>query len=179
MMTKIFITGSKEIDKLSLAKKIISKDDDLSISQTFTNEEEYKDSVGDDYMYYLDPKDIDLAYKNNAFLYISAHDLLYHGITLDSFYNEDIFCMNLSEFNDIPDYIFNYNDVLVIWLDTKSKKRNIKDEDVMASKYMIEKLDKINVMYFLDEDYDDIVDVIMQYLMGDPDTRQKLLDENY
>lgn len=179
MMTKIFITGSKDIDKLSLAKKIVERDDDLSISQTFTNNEESKDSVGDDYMYYLDPKDIDLAYKNNAFLYIAAEDLLYHGITLDSFYNEDIFCMNLSEFNNIPDYIFNYNDVLVIWLDTKLSKRNSKDEDVMASKYIIEKLDKINIMYFLDEDYNDVIEIIMEYLMGDVETRQKLLDENY
>ena len=74
-MTKIFITGSNKINKFDYAKAIMDKDDDLSISQVFTNDEKYKD-ITNEYVYYLDPIDIDLSYKNNAFLFINAKDMI-------------------------------------------------------------------------------------------------------
>ena len=180
MTNKIFITGSNKIDKLEYAKRIVSRNDDLSISQSFTNDEKYKDSVTDDYIYYLDLKDIDLSYKNNAFLFINAKDNIYTGITFDSFYNEDIFCLDIKEFNSIPDYIFSQNDILVIWLDTKIKGRDkSNDDDIFATKHLIEKIDKLNVMYFLDEDPDKVVDKIIEYIEGNEETKQTLLEENY
>ena len=37
MSTKIFITGPSNIDKLSLAKKLVERDDDLSIGDMNNN----------------------------------------------------------------------------------------------------------------------------------------------
>lgn len=181
MTTKIFITGSNKIDKLKYAKKIEELDDDLSISQIFSNDESLKNSYYDEYRYYLDSTDIDISYKNNAFLFISCNDSsIYSGITLDSFYNEDIFCMSINEFNNIPDYIFENNDILVIWLDTKvlGKDKSNKD-DIMSSKHLIEKIDKLNVLYFLDEDENIVGNTVISYLEGDYNEKQKILEENY
>ena len=179
MAIKIFITGSNKIDKLEYAKALENVDDDLSISQIFTNDEQYKDSTNE-YMYYLDPTDIDLSYKNNAFLFITAKDMIYTGITFDSFYNEDIFCVGIEELNAIPNYIFEYNDILIVWLDTKINGRDkTNDSDVQATKHLIERLDSLNVLYFLDETPENVTNVIMQYLEGDQETKQKILEENY
>lgn len=179
MATKIFITGSNKIDKMQYAKALINVDDDLSISQVFTNDESFKDSTNE-YVYYLNPTDIDLSYKNNAFLFINAKDMIYNGITFDSFYNEDIFCVGIDELNSIPDYIFEYNDTLIIWVDTKINGRDTTNEqDIFATKHFIEKLNSLNVLYFLDETPEDVAKTILCYLEGDADTKQKILDENY
>lgn len=181
MTTKIFITGLEKIDKIIVAKAIVNLDDDLSISQRFTNDVSYKDSPYDEYVFYLDSADVDISYKNNAFLFITANDMMYTGITLDSFYNEDVFCMNIQEFNNIPDYIFEINDILVVWLDTKinsSKDKDNKDE-IMATKHFLEKIEKLCVLYFLDEDESDIANVVLEYLEGDEETKQRILEENY
>lgn len=179
MTTKIFITGLNKIDKLIYAKQIAILDDDLSISQRFTNDINYKNSPYDEYVFYLDSADVDISYKNNAFLFITANDLLYTGITLDSFYNEDIFCMNISEFNNIPDYIFNINDILVVWLDTRinpKDKANI--NDILGVKHFLEKIEKLQVLYFLDEDPIKVANIILSYLEGTEEEKQQILQEN-
>ena len=179
MMTKIFITGSNKINKFDYAKAIMDKDDDLSISQVFTNDEKYKD-ITNEYVYYLDPIDIDLSYKNNAFLFINAKDMIYNGITFDSFYNEDIFCIGIDELNSIPNYIFEYNDILVVWVDTKIHGRDKENEsDILATKHLIERLDSLNTIYFLDETPEKVANVVLEYLEGDNDTKQRILEENY
>ena len=179
MTTKIFIIGSNKIDKMSFARQITELDDDLSISQIFTNDESYKDSTND-HIYYLSPNDIDLSYKNNAFLFIVAKDLIYTGITFDSFYNEDIFCLSIEEFNSIPNYIFEHNDILIVWLDTKINGRDKTNEnDILATKHLIEKIDSLNILYFLDESEETVANIVIEYLEGDPETKQNILEENY
>ena len=73
---KIFIVGSDNIDKLSLADTLIEKNDDLSIGSHFTNDKEYKGSVNDNYIYYLSTQDIDLTYKNNFILFINTNNFI-------------------------------------------------------------------------------------------------------
>lgn len=180
MTTKIFITGLEKIDKLVFAKAIVVIDDDLSISQRFTNDIEYKDSPYDEYIFYLDSADVDISYKNNAFLFITASDMLYTGITLDSFYNEDVFCMNICEFNNVPDYIFEINDILVVWLDTKIQMKD-KDnlDEIMGIKHFVEKIEKLNVLYFLDETPEKVAQVVLEYLESDAEGKERILEENY
>ena len=74
MILKIFVTGDSSIDKLEIAKKIVEKNDDFSIAPKFTNDISRKDKIGDDYVYYMDNVDVDLSYKNNAFLYVKTDD---------------------------------------------------------------------------------------------------------
>ena len=50
---KIFITGPSNIDKLSVAKKLVEINDDLSIGSHFTYDIKYRDVTDDEYVYYL------------------------------------------------------------------------------------------------------------------------------
>ena len=181
MTTKIFLTGLNKVDKIIFAKAIIDLDDDLSISQRFTNDIAYKDSPYDEYIFYLDSVDVDISYKNNAFLFINANDMLYTGITLDSFYNEDVFCMNITEFNNIPDYIFDINDIIVVWLDTKINSVKDKDnkEELFGIKHFLERIEKLNVLYFLDDTPENVANVVLKYLASNEEEKQKILEENY
>lgn len=177
MILKIFITGDKSIDKLEIAKKIVEKNDDFSIAPRFTNDVEHKDKIGDDYVYYMDSVDVDLSYKNNAFLYVKTDNYVTTGTTLDSFYNNDIFCVDIYEFNSIADYVIYSYDTLLIWVDTK-KKRKMTDEDTANAAHLEERASDISTLYFLDEDSDHIVDVILEYLNGSLEDRQRILEEN-
>ena len=183
MSTKIFITGPSNIDKLSLAKKLVERDDDLSIGQHFSNDKEYEGITDDAYIYYLSTQDIDLTYKNNFVLFVNTDNYVSSGITMDSFYNDDIFTMSICEFNNISDIIFKNenNDVIVIWLDTDYNKNNANiAEDIRESKFLQERLEDgtIKYLYFFNEDTNDIVDVIFNYIEGSDEERKEILLEN-
>ena len=183
MGNKIFITGPKNIDKLSLAKKIVERDDDLTIASRFTNDLQYKDVADDMYLYYLSTQDIDLTYKNNFVLFVNTDKYISSGITMDVFYNSDIFCMSMCEFNNISESIFNNesNDILVIWLDTKNTKSNDNiSEDICESGFLMSRLDESNLkyLYFIDESDESIIDTIFEYLEGDEEIRKNILKDN-
>ena len=177
MILKIFITGDVTIDKLEIAKALIQKNDDFSIAPKFVNDISRKDKIGDDYMYYMDNVDIDLSYKNNAFLYVKTNIDLTTGITLDMFYNNDIFPLDIYDFNSISDSIIYSYDSLIIWVDTK-RKRKMNEEDSLGINHLIERTNNVNTLYFLDESVDHITDIIMKYLSSSVEERQKILDEN-
>ena len=106
MTNKIFITGPHSVEKLDIAKYLSEINDNLSIGNRFTNDPEYKDSGEDNYIYYLSTQSIDLTYKNNFVLFVDTNNYISTGITMDSYYNNDIFVMELNEFNNISDNIF-------------------------------------------------------------------------
>lgn len=183
MNTKIFITGPKNIDKLSLAKKLVERDDDLSIAPHFTNDLQYKDVADDNYLYYLSTQDIDLTYKNNFVLFVNTDKYVSSGITMDIFYNNEIFCMSMCEFNNISESIFNNesNDILIIWLDTKDTKSNDNlNEDICEAGYLMNRLDESNLkyLYFIDENDNIIINTIFDYLEGNDEERKEILNDN-
>ncbi len=182
--TKIFITGPHNIDKISIAKKINSIDDDLSIAKRFTNDSKY-DNINDEYIYYMSTQDIDLTYKNNFILFSTMDYYLSTGITLDSYYNDDIFVMSLEEFNNISDIIFKSElyDIIVIWIDSTFNKENeFAHKDMVESRYMQERLSSnknIKYLYFFNETDEKIIDVILEYINTDEiEVRNELLIEN-
>lgn len=179
--TKVIITGSCLVDKLSIAKELIKKDDDLSIAMTFTSDKEYKDKPNDNYIYFMDSSEIDLAYKNNVLFYVSTENYVSNGITMDSLYNDDIFCLSIKDFNNISNNIFNSKlyEIIVIWVDSKFTEKTPEVlEDIRETKYLIERLNSVKYMYFLDEKPEDISDVIIEYINGDELIQAKLLEEN-
>ena len=183
--TKIFITGPYKIDKLNIAKKLISIDDDLSIAKRFTNNDKYINSENDEYIYYMSTQDIDLTYKNNFILFANMDNYISTGITLDSYYNDDIFVMSLEEFNNISDVIFKSElyDIIVIWIDgTFNKGNEFAQKDMIESRYMQERLSankNIKYLYFFNETDEKIIDVILEYINTDEiEVRNELLIEN-
>lgn len=183
MNTKIFITGPHNIDKMSIAKELASMDDDLSIAKRFTNNHEY-DNVNDEYIYFMSTQDIDLTYKNNFILFANTDNYISSGITMDSFYNDDIFVMSLDEFNNISDMIFKSSqDIIVIWIDGNYNKSNeFASLDLNEAKYMQDRLNlnhDIKYLYFYNESNKEIIDIILEYMnTEESEIRNKILSEN-
>ena len=181
MQLKFFIVGAQSVDKLSLAKKLIEMNDSLSIAETFTNNTEYKEGSNDNYLYYLESQEIDLAYKNNSLLYVSTDNYISYGITMDSFYTNDIFCISIKDFNNISNVVFESKlyDILIIWLDEKITEMNKEiREDINESKYLISRLESLKYIYFFNENTDIIADIALEYLSSDEEKRQEIIENN-
>ena len=176
-MIKILLIGLQRIDKIELAKQLTSKNDDLSIASIFTTNVEYKDTeINENFIYYMDTLTVNLSFKNNSFLYINTIDYVSHGITIDDYYNNDIICMSIEEFNSISPKTFEHDELLIIWIDEKGKVSN---NELTEVKYFQDELSKYNYMYFLNEDMNDISDIILDYLScNDEQHRNELLNEN-
>lgn len=182
MANKIFITGSHSVDKLKIAKLLVQKDDSLSICKKFTSNPDYKGVISDNYIYFLESQEIDLAYKNNVLLYVNTENYISSGITIDNYYNDDIFVLDLRDFNNISNTVFQstLNEIIVIWIDSPitSNSPEIK-QDINETKYLLERLNSgVKYLYFLSETEDFITDTILEYLNGDEETKNKLLEEN-
>lgn len=181
MKDKILIVGISEIDKLDIAKELIRRNDNLSIIPHFTTNPEMSSIENDNYIQYIKNNVINLAYKNNSLLYIITSGYISTGITADDYYNNDVAVMNVEEFNQIPDRYFNVNakyyNNIIIWVDTKTHK-HISQNELTEIKYLQERLDNINYMYFLDSNIDTICSTILNYIDGDEETRKSIIIKN-
>lgn len=176
---KIIITGIDTIDKLGIAKKISEKTH-LNISPIFTTDNILVPSETS-YMYHLNIKTVNLAYKNNSIFYINTKKHISKGVTTDNLEKYDIFVTSIEDYNNISDRCFNNHDFLTIWVDTKHTA-NIDPDDIndlnMETKYLQERINESPYMYFLDEKIDTIVDIISLYLESDDDNKRKILIDN-
>ena len=172
-MTKIYIIGHSNIDVLSLGIALQSRDDSLTVSPRFTTN---KDDVSE-YKYFLDKETVNISYKNNAIITITTTDNESNGIIYDDYYNNDIFCLNLAEFNIMPDKLFSGDDeidVLVVWVDSSE---NVPKSEIAEVEYLEERLENVNYLYFCNEDTEKIIDTIVEYLYAEPEEREKILKE--
>lgn len=178
MNLKTFIVCLDKNNSLDISKKIIELNDELSIVPEFTTNIDYKGKLNENYIYYLDVNTTNLAFKNNALLYIKTDNYISNGISIDDFYNNDICFMTIEEFNLIPNTVFKNQDILIVWVDLK-KHNCITNNDLIETKYFNSFLLNNNIpyMYFLNnEEY--IHQVIIDYIEGDEETRNMLLNEN-
>lgn len=174
---KIIITGIEINKNLEIAKNLININDDLSIASSFTSDELYKDKTSENYIEFLDANIINLSYKNNAFLYVHTENYISTGITLDEFYNNDIICLSNKNFNKIINNVFNNNECLIVWIDTKNHNNINISEEIREINYLEKTLSNLNYLYFLDEDIDTIINVINEYIKSSEDHRKELLEE--
>lgn len=174
---KIIITGIEINKNLEIAKNLININDDLSIASSFTSDELYKDKTSENYIEFLDANIINLSYKNNAFLYVHTENYISTGITLDEFYNNDIICLNNKNFNKIINNVFNNNECLIVWIDTKNHNNINISEEIREINYLEKTLSNLNYLYFLDEDIDTIINIINEYIKSSEDHRKELLEE--
>lgn len=173
---KILITGISEIDKFSIIKELAKQDDNLTIIPSFTSDLHYENQgASEDYIYYMPTEEVNLAYKNNALLYIYTKDYVSTGVTFDDFYNNDLLETNLINFNNIPDRYFTEYDILIVWIDSakiKATKAELQEVNVLE-----ERLGTCKYMYFLDEPLEEVVKAILTYI-HEEDKREELLEEN-
>lgn len=84
------------------------------------------------------------------------------GITIDNFYNNNVFLLNYKEYNTIPDVIFNKHDnILTIWIDSKDNKYKGIFNDVH---FVENRLENVPNEYFLKNEIDEIIITILNYL---------------
>ena len=123
MKNKVFIIYH-DISKVNhLIDTLNNLDADINIGNKFTTDQYYQQTEQLPYSYYyINQLEINKALKNNSLLYIITNDYISTGITIDDFYNYDIFCMTYKEYNVISDIIFNKYHILTIWLDSADKK---------------------------------------------------------
>lgn len=179
MGLKIIITGAQPIDKFQIAKKLVDANDNLSVAPTFTTDKDYQNITTDNFMYYLSSDEVDLAFKNNVILYINTVVNISYGITLDNFYNNDIFVMDIEGFNNISNHIISGKDLLIVWVDTKHyDDLSIRKKDLSEVKYLEERTQTIPYLYFLDDTVEEIVNVINSYLEGDDEQKMLICQEN-
>lgn len=172
-MTKIYIIGHRNIDTLEIGLAIQSKDDSITVAPRFTT----NNNEVTEYKYFLDKETVNISYKNNAIITITTDDNESNGIIYDDYYNNDIFCMNLSEFNVMPDKLFDTDDehdVLVVWVDSST---NVPLDDVSEVEYLEDRLANMNYMYFCNESSDVIADAVLKYIYADQSEKDEILKE--
>ena len=158
-MKKIFIIYHNQDLIDSYLDKLMEKNDDISFAEKFTSDENDTSKI------YMSPTDVKLCLKNNALLYIITRDFVSVGVTLDEFYNNHICLLHYDEYNEISDLIFNKHDILTIWIDSKVKNgMDIKlQQDITC---LEQRLETQKYEYFLNDDFEDIYNVIIEFLFN-------------
>lgn len=171
---KILITGAASINKLDIIKHMVQLNDNLNIMPTFTTDNQF-DNVNDNYIYYLDANEANLAYKNNALFYIRTEDYVSKGVTFDDFYNNDVAYVDLIDFNNISDRFFYEFEILIVWVDSSTVKPS--KSELHEVKFLEDRLKSIKYLYFLNESSESIAETIVEYL-NNIEKRQELLEQN-
>lgn len=175
-MEKIFIvtTDKTKLNTAYNIAKSISGEFGLDVAKTFISDLNLpicKDNP--EYFTYFDVNDMVIAFKNNAMLYCVTESENSMGISLDDFYNTDIFCMSVEAFNNISESLL--LNILVIWID--SKQNTIDNETIHNVKVFMNTLESLKYMYFI-EDINSIERTISEYINGNSRRRLELLEEN-
>ena len=170
--TKVIITGFTKNNIDEILNNVVYIDDNINIIPKFTTNK----SDESFYNNYIDVITINLAFKNNALIYISTVDYISTGILTDDFINNDICYIDMKNFNNIPDKIFNTYDILVVWLD--SKNTSLSNSEKIESKCFQDRINSLKYIYFLDDNPMDISRIIYDYISGDENRRNEILEEN-
>ena len=175
-MLKFLIVGENSIDKISLINLLLKNENMFKVAKIFVTDE----NKVDDYHYVISNEELNRCYKNNAILYVKTILNESYGVTLDSFYENNLIFMNTEDFNNISNKIFlSNNELVVVWLDTKNHDPLRIKREIKESQYIMDKIDsdELDYLYFLDKDDIEVMDVIVEYLLHE-EKRKELL-ENY
>ena len=94
-------------------------------------------------------------------------------------YSKDIFVLDFLDFNNISERMLNeFNNKLFVWLDTKEKNKDI--EDLEESKFAYERSLNFPLLYFVDENIEDIAKIILRYIDTNcsEKERQEIIEQN-
>ena len=97
---KILIIGTTNSPVLDVAKGLQAANDDLQIAPVFTTDLKMKGKVGES-VYYMANEEVELAYKNNAFMWVHTKDHYSTGVTRPDMYSSSLFTMSFGDFNNI------------------------------------------------------------------------------
>lgn len=176
---KIIIIGPKHVNKIELAQALISINDDLEVCPTYTTQLEYKDKITDNFFTYISNEDVKLGYKNNSFIYVTSYNEYSKGMLHSDLYNKDIFVLDFIDFNNMSEKMFNeFQNKLFVWLDTKQKNTDL--EDLEESKFSFNRSMNFPLLYFVDENVEDIAKVVLRYIDANcaEEEREEIMEQN-
>lgn len=177
-MLKFLIVGENSIDKIPLIEILSTYNNYFKVSKIFVTSE---DDIKDKYHYLISNEELNICYKNNAILFIKTIINNSYGVTLDSFYENNVIFMNTEDFNNISNKIFlSNNELIIIWLDSKDHDPLRIKKEIRESTYLLDKIenDNLKYMYFLDKDYNEVCQIIIDYINSDENNRKCLLENN-
>ena len=186
MIESIYIISNDKGKTLELSNIINNIDSNYSIASTFTtNNDSDEKYLSENYMYYISEDQLNLDFRNNALLYVITDSNTQEsiGIAVDELYNNKLIPMTIKAFNTVnTKYI---NNCLIVWIDSIMNKLELSLIDyqlnMIETKYLMKNLDKYkdNMLYFNSkEDLNDCANIILEYMNGDENRRQQLLEEN-
>lgn len=162
MSNKVFIIYHNEDILNDVINELYNISSELNVSNKFTTEKNDSENRFPFSYYYINQLEINKALKNNSLLYIITNDYISTGITIDDFYNNDVFCMNYKEYNAISDMIFNKYNILTVWLDSKQSSY---DTLLLSEIPFIEKrLETVNYKYYFNDKNEDIANDIIAFI---------------
>ena len=161
MQNKVFIVYHNFQPIKELIEYINEITSDISIAKKFTTVNEFNDGSH----YYLNQKEVGLALKNNSLLYVLTDDYVSTGITVDDFYNCDIFILTYKEYNAIADIIFAKYPILTVWVDSTNNDKNMFNSDLYYEiQYLEKRLETVEHEYYLNDPIEEIANKIIKYL---------------
>ena len=179
---KIIIIGPEVTRRMDVAKKMSEMDDSYVIAPTFTSDLDMQDKITDEFEYYLSLDDIQLAFKNNAFMFVNSSGDDTVGITYADMCTSDLFVLSFEDFNNVSTRMLDEIRPVICWIDTKKKSYDAYKKDLTEAKYVIEKIDsrEITTLYFNEDvdDVDSIANTMLTYMTGDEVIRAEILEEN-
>lgn len=171
-MIKIYIIGHSNIDVYSVALSLQRLNDSLTIAPRFTTDH---DDIHDN-NYFVDKETVNIAYKNNSIISVITNDNHSEGIMYDDYYNNDILCMTIREFNVISERTFNSTefDDLIVWVDSSN---NVNKNDIQEIPFLEERLENMHYLYFVNEQNNQIAVMIDSYLSMSEEERATIESE--
>lgn len=171
---KLFLVSSSFVDKFLYIDELI-KNDTIILNRNYSSNK----LLDDKYYKFISKPDIEIGYNNNSFIFCSRYDHDLICLDENDINNHNLFFMNISDFNNISELILSKYNILIVWLDTKQHNSyNKLVSELSETKYLEERLEYTDYMYFLDEDPESVSKVLVQYVNGTNDIRQKLIEEN-
>lgn len=173
---KILIVGAEKTDKYAIARELQTVDDDMTLAPVFTTDLRMKHHITDDFIYYMPSEEVELSYKNDAFMWVCSDDNKSVGVTKTDMYNANIFVMSFANFNNISNPLLQevLDDGVICFVDSTSDNTDI---DIKESAFACERIYASPYIYFLNDNVSAIVNTLLAYINGDADERERIAEE--
>lgn len=192
---KIFLVGGDNVDKYKIAHSVAGKCEGLSICPVFTTSLKQRGVTDDkDKIYYMDGKQVEEAYLNNAFMWVHASREVTRGATMYDMYDHSIFVMGFQDFNNMSSPVLErvfmkrvseddleekQSNSVICYFDTTTMEDRLQKQE---AKYAMDRVFSYTHLYFCDEDEETIAEVITNYVdacrNNDKSRVEAILDEN-
>lgn len=175
---KIIFTGVNMPVINNIISDVLSNNEDLILSPVFTT-----DSDDSGANRHISMRELALSYKNNALFCISSYNNdIYKGVTMDDFYNYNLFNIDVKMYNTISNKPFNMYPILTVWINTDDDKNIIyKNKLRHEVERFQERLNHADFIYFSPVETKNkkyIINIVNNYIIGDDTLRHKILAEN-